>query len=304
METHTHLIGAPHASWHPVSPLIPTDWDFGRVIDDVLPEDPDKAIPSQLRYDMAVERWLRRTLQILGKTPPIVMAAPMNAFAAYDQLYRRSCPNRPENAQPPLPFVSVEAKAPQLREGSAPVRILRGMSFIDDEEARRASARYGVTYMRYPKPLTYPYTIHIWALTKSHLHLLGERLEETFWDDRATFLVETPWVKDDRPVSIYASAKKVSADDASDLARSNGEERLLRFVVQIEVEGWMWFDTLRAPTVHRNSQEILVKGPGETNAQAELDTILTADLTGVAKPALFEQPLPVEPLTDGVTTGI
>ncbi len=300
-------------SYKPVFPgsLIPNteaDFDFGKVIDKSLADRPaklgEKGQTSQWFYDVGVKAWLERIFQLEGNTVPVVMAPPQNALSEYRKILvglgrMQECNDcdKPDITTPPLPMVSVSGGAPKPRGGNQPFPI-RHVRFIDDEIANVATKKYGTTYSRYPKPVTLPYKISLWALHKSHFHWLAQRFNETFWDYHAHFRVETPHLA--KADGLLAAAKITSQDDVSELERGT-EERLLRYDFMVEVEAWIFYDTLRAATVHSVSQEVLAKGPGESDEQAESVFIDTEDLTGDAKVPLHLQPPPSEPMTDGVT---
>ncbi len=301
------------ASYHPVYsgmlvPNTPADFDFGRVIDKSLSDRPallgERGQTSQWFYDIGVQAWLTQVFQLDGHTVPIVMSPPQNALSAYRKILvglgrMKECTDcdKPDITTPPLPMVSVSCGAPKPRGGSQPFPI-RHVRFIDDELANVATKKYGTTYSRYPKPVLLPYKITLWAHHKSHFHWLAQRFMETFWDYLAYFRVETPYLA--KADGLLAAAKIIGQDDVSELERGT-DERLLRYDFTVDVEAWIFYDSLRAPTVHSVSQEVLAKGPGEPDEMAESVFIDTEDLTGDAKVPLHLQPPPSEPMTDGVT---
>jgi len=280
------------------------DFDFGTQIDLALKATPalegDQGQTSQYYYDTGVKEWLRRILQVNGVSIPVVMASPANAFSTYEQMLRDEgrfvCAGQSEIVTLPLPMASIQAFAHKPRPGSNPFPV-RNMGFIDDQVARRASAKYGVTYSRYPKPVTIPYTITLWAQHRSSFYWMIQRLEETFWDHLAYFRVETMYLE--KQEGLVTAAKHAGAEDLTDLERGV-EERRLRYELRIEVEGWIFFNSLLAPTVHRQTHEIQAKEPGAADDTAETVFLDSTALTDVAKPALHLQPDPVEPDTDGV----
>ncbi len=291
---------------HPgtVIPHTAADFDFGTKIDlalaDTPPQEGAKGQTAQYYYDTAVREWLRRILQVDGSAIPVVMASPSNAFATYSQMLKAEgktiCAGQPEMLTLPLPMASIQSGAYSPRAGSNPFPV-RNMGFVDDRLARRASAQYGVTYTRYPQPVTFPYTITLWAQHKSSFHWMIQRLNETFWDYHTYFRVETMYLEKEE--GLVTAAKRTGAEDLSDLERGT-EERRLRYELRIEVEGWIFFNSLLAPTVHRQSHEVLTKDLGESNADAVTAFVETEALTGVAKTALHLQSGALEPSTDGV----
>lgn len=286
-------------SYKPLHPsaLIPStgaDFDFGTVIDRALADEPPASghpgQSFQYFYDAAVQKWLERIFQLAGRTLPVVMAAPSNAFAEYWRILGRTCApggDPTEAATPPLPMVSATSSGHRPRAGSNPYPV-RNMAFIDDTRSRRATAKYGTTYARYPKPVTIPYRISVWAQYKTHLHWLVQRFEETFFDLFAHFRVASPYHQG--CPGLLAAAKRVSADDVSELERGT-EERLLRYDFGIEVEAWIFHDSRRAPTVHATALDA---------ADPFMPYLAYEDLSGAAKPRLDQTPGPLEPDTDGV----
>lgn len=252
-------------------------------------------------YDAGVKRWLSRIFAVNGKTVPMVMAAPMNAFAAYDKLLTDSGRNpcgKTDITTWPLPMVSVSALAPRDRPGhcAAPIR---NVNYVDGPRDRpsgnRVDKKYGVTYTRYPKPVYYPYSIDIWCLYINHLTWLNQRMEEAFSASMSHFRVETPFLAPEE--GIIAGAKKISVTDNSSLERDISE-RLLRYTWNIDVEAWVFFDLLQAPTVHALTR---VDDSNPNSIPAIEDTI---DLTGDAKVPIALQTGPLEPSTDGVDDAV
>lgn len=291
-------------SFHPLQPLLPVAVDFGDVINAALVNSPktghgNVGVSSREYYDEAVQRWLSRIFSIDGKTVPIVMAPPMNAFAAYEEFLKGV--KKPLDAEPCskteilqlLPLISVSVGPPSDRIGhnSTPIR---NITYTDEPISKRAGRKYGVTYARYPKPLLYPYSIDIWCRYMTHLTFLQQRFEEAFSARMAHFRVETPFLNyrdsNGTPEGLVAGAKLTGRADNSELERG-GAERLLRWTYTVEVEAWQFFDLLKAPTVHAATGESVDEAAGEVSP------LTYTDLTGFAKTTQA----PMEPATDGVT---
>ena len=251
---------------HPVT-LVPGDFDFASKIDDALGQ-PDQDRTAFKIYDKAILNWIKKRFSMDGSTLPVIPSNPQNAFADYrkmlEVLGHDFCKTDTRKYEAyPLPMVSINSVGHDVRAGAIVGYPIRGIAFFDNIRGSGTLNR-GAAYTRYPKPIMITYSISLWALLRTHLAWMVQRLEMAFWNKMATFRVAHAPFEHLRKVEYVTSIHRESYEEVTESTRDERSERLLRGVFRIKVEAWMWDDLMHAPTVLKEGRDFVDQATGDT----------------------------------------
>lgn len=298
---------------HP-SGIIPTDYDFGKVIGRVLDGDPSSSIHWMRVYDGGIKNFLKCVWQLHGRTLPVIKASPMNAFGEYADLLVReghlkrstgedgspcfcSCADKAQNqvvfnieqlSHFPLPYVSYHDAKHEVRDGRNANFPVRNMRFVDTIESKTNEAMRGITYMRYPTPMKVVYQVDLWAKYEQHAKWLAHQLQVKFWDVMCWFWIEHPHpTSREARIPMLMPIKLAELTNTTELTRGDDEDKVHRWTATLEVEAWIFHDELLAPTVQILGKEFLEESGEILGGTVER-------LTDLAPTPLSEQDTPTE----------
>lgn len=263
----------------PLNPLIPhgpEDTDFKDVVVEVLPSGAESPEGTFLKsYDTAMRDWLRGVTAWDGRVMPIVFAAPLRAMSQFRELLKlgQITPLEPPQdgdlnfAKAPLPFISFvrgDFRPGTRQNQNYPIR---NVAFLDDTNKRRTA------FTRYPMSMIIPYQIEVWTKGLGTQAYLMQRIMGQFWPKIAYWQVKTPFLTD---FTMPILLKGVS--DTSTLEGGQDGERVLRLTFSVEVEAWMFFDLVQAPTFLREVDEIGTMKSG--GGDEVIDKVINTDQSG------------------------
>lgn len=194
-------------------------------------------------YNEAVVAWVKsRLVGASGTALPVIPSPPQNAFANYRKLlielgHLKDCPEGTNDfSNLPLPMVSVHFTGESDREGSRGQFPLRGLGTHAETQTK---------FTRYPKPLWFNYSIDMWALKKRHISWIKQRFTMSFRGKLAhTRVQHSPF-----ETKFLTAIWNEGMEDQSQVSRADAEELVMRSVLTIKVEAWMWDDILSAPQI-------------------------------------------------------
>ena len=211
-------------------------------------------------YNEAIVNWCEAVTVVAGTAIPCIISSPQRAFANFAGMIERRLktpwPQLPEDQsnidRHPLPFgcitPSTMVARPSVGNDNYPIRNIG----VVDSSGRRRTA-----YTRYPKPMFKRYEIVFFCRQRHHSDFIEQKMIGQFWNGIATWSMPHPLavlnpgdVTNDRMmVRIHYKSHTV----LDDLTIQSDADRLIKITFSVDVELWIWFDLLQAPTALRNT---------------------------------------------------
>ena len=211
-------------------------------------------------YNEAVVNWCEAVTVVAGTKIPCIISAPQRAFADFGSMIERRLktpwPQMVEDQtkidRHPLPFgcitPSTMVARPTVGNDNYPIR---NIGLVDSSGKRRTA------YTRYPKPMFKRYEIVFYCRQRNHSDFIEEKMLGQFWNGIATWSMPHPLavlnpgdeVADRMMVRLHYKSHAVT----DDLSNEADADRLIKVAFSVDVELWIWFDLLQAPTALRDT---------------------------------------------------